>query len=324
MPSSDEDKRDLASGQRVLAAEAEALLALSAMLDGRFAEAVRTLRACTGRVIVSGMGKSGHVARKIAATLASTGQPAFFVHPAEASHGDLGMIGRQDCVLVLSNSGETAELRDLVAYTRRFSLPLMVITRDPRSSLAREADLVLQLPSLPEVGALALAPTTSTTMMIALGDSLAVSLLEQRGFSAEDFRNFHPGGRLGQSLLRVGALMHKGDSVPIAPQTLTMDRALKVMTAKGFGCVALVDDDGVLAGIVTDGDLRRHAAPDLLTRQACAIMTRNPMTCTDKTLAAEALGILNDRRRTQLIVVDDGCKPIGLIHIHDLLQAGVM
>lgn len=316
------DRQLLASAQTVLRAESMALAKLADVLDGSFIAAVRLVMEARGRVVVSGMGKSGHVARKIAATLASTGTPAMFVHPAEASHGDLGMITMDDVVIALSNSGETAELTDLVAYTRRFSIPLIGITSRSQSALAQAADVALLLPAEPEVGSLGLAPTTSTTMMLALGDALAVAALEYKGFTAEDFRNFHPGGKLGKTLLRVADVMHGGAEIPLASEQAGMQDVLVIMTEKRFGCAGIVDAMGHLVGLVTDGDLRRHMNGDLLHQTAATVMTRNPMVVAPRLLAAEALKILNDTKRTNLFVVEDG-KPVGILHIHDLLRAGV-
>lgn len=313
----------LASARRVLTEEGRALERLAALLGPAFVKAVRLLVACEGRIIVSGMGKSGHIARKIAATMASTGTPAHFVHPGEASHGDLGMITPLDVVLALSNSGETAELRDLIAYTKRFSIPLVSMTRNEASTLAKAADAALVTPYESEVCPMGLAPTTSTTMMLALGDALAVATLECKGFTANDFHNFHPGGKLGKLLARVGELMHKGEELPLSSETATMADVLVVMTAKSFGCAGIVDKSGNLAGIITDGDLRRNLqSADLLKLPASAIMTKAPMTVNPEMLAAEALKILNEKKRTQLFVVENG-KPVGLLHIHDLLRAGI-
>ncbi len=327
------DADDLAVARRVLDQEAEGLATLSRALDAAgFGRAVGLLAGATGRVAVSGMGKSGHVARKIAATLASTGTPALFVHPAEASHGDLGMIVPGDAVLALSNSGETPELADLVAHARRFGLPLVAITGRAESALARAADQALLLPPAPEACPLGLAPTTSTTMQLALGDALAVALLTRRGFGASDFRVFHPGGRLGARLSRVRDLMHTGAEMPLAPPDTRMDAALVAMTAKRFGCLGVVAEDGRLVGIITDGDLRRAldparegAAPraDLLNSAAADVMTRAPRTIGPDALAAEALHAMEQRSITALFVVDGDGAPVGILHIHDLLRAGV-
>ncbi len=315
---------DVEVARNVLAAEAAGLRALAASLDHCFATAVERLAACTGRVVVSGMGKSGHVGRKIASTLASTGTPALFVHPAEASHGDLGMIVPGDAVLALSNSGETAELADLVAHARRFGLPLVAITRQPDSALARAADVLLVLPAAAEACPMGLAPTTSTTMQLALGDALAVALLTRRGFTATDFSQFHPGGKLGAQLRRVFDLMHRGDAIPLADTALPMSQALLVMTGKGFGCLGAVDAAGRLAGVLTDGDLRRSMGPDLLDRRVQDVMNRTPRTIGPEALAADALRLMGGPRPvTSLFVLDGDGRPLGLLHVHDLLRAGV-
>ncbi len=316
---------DLDIARDVLTTEAAGLQALAATLGPEFAHAVDGLAAATGRIVVSGMGKSGHVARKIAATLASTGTPAMFVHPAEASHGDLGMIVRGDAVLALSNSGETTELADLVAHARRFGLPLIAITANADSTLAQAADVALLLPAAKEACPMGLAPTTSTTMQMALGDALAVALLKRRGFTAADFRGFHPGGRLGAHLRRVRDLMHTGDAVPLAPSGLRMDQALVLMTEKRFGCLGVTGLDGRLLGIVTDGDLRRAMGPDLLTKPVDDIMTRAPRTIGPDALAVEALHAMNahDRPVTALFVTGGDGEIAGILHIHDLLRAGL-
>ena len=316
---------DLAAGRRVLEIEAAGLSAMASSLDGSFAAAVTLLSRTTGRVVVSGMGKSGHVARKVAATFASTGTPAQFVHPAEASHGDLGMIVAGDAVLAISNSGETSELSDLVAHTRRFALPLISISGRAGSTLARAADVSLVLPAVPEACPHGLAPTTSTTLQLALGDALAVALLERRGFTAADFRVFHPGGKLGVQLQRVRDLMHAGDAVPLGAPEMRMDAALVLMTSKRLGCLGVVSE-GYLVGIITDGDLRRAmdaGTTDLLSRPAAGVMTQHPLTIGPDALAAEALRIMNERSITTLFVVDAGGAPVGLLHVHDLLRAGV-
>jgi arabinose-5-phosphate isomerase len=315
---------DLTVGRAVLNAECVGLTALSAALDARFVAAVQMLADVAGRVVVSGMGKSGHVARKIAATFASTGTPALFVHPAEASHGDLGMIVPGDAVIALSNSGETTELADLVAHSRRFGIPLIAVTGKAESSLARAADVALLLPPVAEACPMGLAPTTSTTMQMALGDALAVALLERRGFSKSDFLQFHPGGKLGARLRLVSDLMHGGDTLPLAAPDTDMPQALLLMTGKGFGCLGVLAD-GKLVGIVTDGDLRRAMGPDLLSRQVRDIMNAHPLTGRADMLAAEALHLMNARKRpiTALFVVDAAGAPIGLLHLHDLLRAGV-
>ncbi|MBV8912725.1 MAG: KpsF/GutQ family sugar-phosphate isomerase [Acetobacteraceae bacterium] len=316
---------DVGVAQAVLAAEAAGLRALSAELDGSFTAAVALLAACSGRVVVSVMGKSGHVGRKIAATFASTGTPSIFVHPAEASHGDLGMIVAGDAVVALSNSGETAELADLIAHARRFGLPLIAITGRPASTLARAADVVLALPAAPEACPLGLAPTTSTTMQLALGDALAVALLTRRGFTQTEFSVFHPGGKLGSQLRLVRDLMHRGEAIPLAPVELSMDRALLVMTGKGFGCLGALGAGGRLVGVLTDGDLRRAMGPDLLRRRVQDVMNKTPRTIAAEALAAEALRAMNSGPRpvTSLFVLDAEGRPEGILHVHDLLRAGV-
>jgi len=321
----DPENADLDVARSVLLTEAAGLQALAARLDECFGDAVELLAGATGRVAVTGMGKSGHVARKIAATLASVGTPALFVHPAEASHGDLGMIVAGDAVLALSNSGETAELADLVAHSRRFALPLVAITARADSALANAADVALLLPPAAEACPMGLAPTTSTTMQMALGDALAVALLTRRGFTAADFRQFHPAGRLGARLKRVRELMHTDDAVPLAPPEMAMDRAMLLITEKRFGCLGVTDPAGRLIGIVTDGDLRRAMSPDLLSRRVGEIMTHAPKTIGPDALAAEAMHAMNARDRpiTSLFVVDPQGMPIGILHVHDLLRAGV-
>ncbi|MFA5041128.1 MAG: KpsF/GutQ family sugar-phosphate isomerase [Bdellovibrionales bacterium] len=306
----------------VLSAEGDALKALGNSLNGDFLKAVGAMRECQGRIIVTGMGKSGHIARKIAATLASTGTPSYFVHPSEASHGDLGMIVEGDVVLALSNSGEVAEMTDIIHYTRRFSIPLIAMTSNPKSTLATSSDVALVLPRAPEACPIGMAPTTSTTMMLALGDALAVALMKIEGFTAEDFRNFHPGGKLGKKLLRVRDVMRGQADLPLVKEGDAMAHVLPVMTQKSLGCAGIVDASGKLAGIITDGDLRRHMDNNLTSRTAAEIMTKAPMTVTSAALAVEALKIMNDKKRTQVFVVEDG-KPVGILHIHDLLRAGI-
>lgn len=291
-------------------------------LADSFERAVRLMRSCAGRVIVTGMGKSGHVGQKIAATLASTGTPAQFVHPAEASHGDLGMITSKDVILALSWSGETVELANLLTYSRRFGVQLVAITSRPESALGKAADIVLTMPQVKEACPHGLAPTTSTLVQLALGDCLAIALLESRGFTALDFKVFHPGGQLGANLKHVGDLMHHGDRLPIVVSGEKMSNALVVMTEKSFGCLGITGGDGKLIGILTDGDLRRHMAPGLLDREVAEIMTRSPKTVTADMLASSALQIINSSAITALFVVNDDV-PVGIVHIHDLLRAGV-
>jgi arabinose-5-phosphate isomerase len=314
----------LATARRVIAREAEALEALGPALGESFAEAVETILAAKGRVIVSGMGKSGHIARKIAASLASTGTPAHFVHPAEASHGDLGMLAQGDVVLVLSNSGETPELADLVAHTRRFGIPLIGVAGRAESTLIRRADVGIVLPQVPEACETGYVPTTSTTMTLALGDALAVALMEHREFTPERFREFHPGGKLGARLARVRDLMHGPAELPLVAEATPMSEALLMMSHKGFGVVGVTAADGSLAGIVTDGDLRRHME-GLLTHSAGEVMTRGPRTIGPEALAEEAVKEMNAQKITCLFVVDpEGSRTaVGLLHIHDCLRAGV-
>ncbi|MEM8987529.1 MAG: KpsF/GutQ family sugar-phosphate isomerase [Pseudomonadota bacterium] len=313
----------IAVAREVIGTELKGLDALAAAIDGRFTEAVETLKAVKGRVVVTGMGKSGHVARKIAATLASTGKPASFVHPGEASHGDLGMIARNDAVIAISKSGEAAELRDLLAYAKRFAIPLIAITGGPASTLGKAADIVLLLPEAEEACGETRAPTTSTTMTMALGDALAVALLQDAGFSADDFHVYHPGGKLGASLLKVRDMMHGADALPLCPLNAPMKDAVAVMSVRKFGCIGVTDADGKLAGIITDGDLRRHFGEDFSTRTAKDLMTPAPKTVRPDTIAGEALAILSEKKITALFVVEDG-RPVGLLHVHDCLSTGVV
>jgi arabinose-5-phosphate isomerase len=326
MTASDRTNPTIASALRTLDTEAEGIGALAAaMSDGLgapFVAAVETIRAARGRVIVTGMGKSGHVARKIAATLASTGTPAFFVHAADASHGDLGMIMSDDVMLALSWSGETEELKDLIDYSRRFRIALIAITVNAESTLGKAADIVLSLPAAREACPHNLAPTTSSLMQLALGDALAMALLEGRGFTAVDFGVFHPGGRLGAALKFVRDVMHPGDALPLIKRGAPMSEAIVEMSAKGFGCVAVLDRDGKLAGVITDGDLRRHMRADLLQTPVDAVMTAKPKTVRPGQLASEALQIVNSSKITALIVVEAE-RPVGIVHFHDLLRAGV-
>jgi len=313
---------DLAAARRVLELGAGALNALSRGLDQSLVAALDRLEAVSGRVVVTGMGKSGHVARKIAATLASTGCPAQFVHPGEASHGDLGMITKADAVLALSNSGNTSELGDIAAYCRRFQIPLLAITARDDSTLASDADVALILPRAEEACPMGLAPTTSTTMMMALGDAIAIALLERKGFSADDFQLLHPGGTLGQKLSRVADVMRGGEELPLCRPDTPMSEALITMTNRSFGCIGVTDEGNRLIGIVTDGDLRRHMSPDLLKLSAAEVMTGGPKTVHGQMLAAEALGIMNVNNITSLFVVDDG-RPTGIVRMHDCLRVGI-
>ncbi len=312
----------LATGARVMRTEGEALLLFAGSLSESFVRAVEVMYAVKGRVILSGMGKSGHIAAKITATLASTGTPAQFVHPAEASHGDLGMITPDDVVVVLSNSGETSELSDIIHHTRRFQIPLIGVASRPDSTLLKAADIALVLPNAPEACAIGMAPTTSTTMTLALGDALAVAIMEKRGFQPTDFKTFHPGGKLGAQLLPVSGLMHTGEALPLVAEQTPMGETLLVMTAKSFGVVGITDANGKLTGIITDGDLRRNMT-GLMDKTAKQVMHAGPRTIRPDALAAEALGIMNDKKITCLFAVDDHNTPVGLIHIHDCLRAGV-
>lgn len=320
------DRKDwLASARRAIEIEIEGLVALRAALDdglgASFSQAIEILRNAGGRVILCGVGKSGHVARKIAATMASTGTPAMFVHATEASHGDLGMITSDDVLVMVSNSGETLELKDVLAYSSRFAVPVIAITGNAASALGKAADVVLELPRAKEACTIGLAPTTSTTLQMALGDALAIALLDDRGFTASDYQRFHPGGRLGAALTLVKDVMHAGRHIPLVTGDVVMSEALLVMTDKNFGCVGIVDDNGCLSGIITDGDLRRHMSPDLLTRTAREIMTPNPKSVAPDELAFAALEKVS-AKISSLFVVEDG-KPVGIIHVHDLLQLGV-
>ncbi|EKF17010.1 KpsF/GutQ family sugar-phosphate isomerase [Nitratireductor pacificus] len=320
------DRRSvIESAVRTLETEQAGLQALAEALDNGlaepFAKAVQTVSQISGRLIVTGVGKSGHIGSKIAATLASTGTPAFFVHPAEANHGDLGMIGRDDAILAMSWSGETTELQGIVAYARRFAIPLIAITAGTSSALAKEATVVLGLPRAPEACPHGLAPTTSTVLQLVIGDALAVALLEARGFTADHFRTFHPGGQLGAKLTQVRNIMHQGDELPLAASGALMREAILEMTQKGFGCVGIVDAEGVLIGIITDGDLRRHIDSELLSMTVDQVMTPNPKTIAPDMLAESALQLVNSSSITTLMVVEDR-KPCGVIHLHDLLRIG--
>jgi len=318
---------DLAAARRVLDLASEALAALSAGLDGAFSKAVDTILAAKGRVIVSGMGKSGHVGRKIAATLSSTGTPAYFVHPAEASHGDMGAIALGDVLLLLSKGGETEELANLLTYAKRFHIPMIAIAARGDSTLARAAEVALLLPDAPEGCAIGMAPTTSTTMMLALGDALAVALMERRGFDAARYRDFHPGGSLGRALVRVRDLMHSGGAIPLAKAAAPMRDVLLTMASGRLGCVGVVDEAGKLVGIVTDGDIRRHALNDsnggIEKSTAAEVMTRGPKLASADELAAEALALMTESKITQLFVLGADGRPEGVLHIHDCLRAGL-
>ena len=314
-----ETPTEIASG--VIRIEAEALGALHSAMPADFDAVVASLLEVKGRVIVSGMGKSGHIAAKIAATMASTGTPAQYVHPGEASHGDLGMITRQDALILISNSGETRELADIIAHSRRFAIPLIAITKKPDSTLGQQADFLLTLPNAPGACAIGMAPTTSTTCTLALGDALAVALMRLRGFERENFLAFHPGGTLGAQLLRVSSVMHTGAALPIVGADTPMGETLIEMTAKGFGVAAVVEE-GRLIAVITDGDLRRNLS-DLMARTAGEVATRNPRSILPEALLSEALGVMNTHKISALFAVDEVGQLRGLVHIHDILRAGV-
>ncbi len=322
------DANPVASALQTLTIEQAGLSTLANALNGSLGEAleraVATIRDMKGRVIVTGVGKSGHISAKIAATLASTGTPAFFVHPSEANHGDLGMIARDDVIIAASWSGETTELGGILDYSKRFSIPLIALTAGENSTLAGHADTVLLLPREKEACPHNLAPTTSSMMTLAMGDCLAIALLESRHFTAGDFRVFHPGGKLGAQLKLVGDLMHKGEAVPLVSKSTRMSQVILSISERGFGCAGVTDEDGRLCGIITDGDLRRNLADDLLSREAASVMTHNPRTVPADMLAAQALEIMNGGKVaiTSLFVTEDG-RPTGILHIHDLLRVGV-
>lgn len=311
----------IASARKVLLTEEHALRSLSVELPADFAGAVCLMLAATGRVIVSGIGKSGHIGRKISSTLASTGTPSHFVHAAEASHGDLGMIASQDVVILISNSGETRELSDIVAHTRRFGISMVAITSRSDSTLAKAADYLLCLPDAPEACPIGMAPTTSTLMTLALGDALAVALMAQRGFRPDQFKVFHPGGKLGAQLATVSQLMHGGSALPLVAADTPMEEVLITMTSMGFGVAGMLEE-GRLAGIVSDGDLRRNMAR-LMQSTAGDVATRKPITVAPDTMAAEAMQIMNTNKISVLFAVDETHAPVGVVHIHDLLRAGV-
>jgi arabinose-5-phosphate isomerase len=314
---------DLAAARRVLTTASAALNTLADTLDGDFTRAIGLMLASKGRIIVSGMGKSGHVARKIAATLSSTGTPAYFVHPAEASHGDMGAVTRADVLLLLSWGGETAELSDLLTYAKRHRIPVIAIGANPDSTLIKAADVALLLPHAPEACPMGMAPTTSTTMMLSLGDALAVALMERKGFSPDQYRDFHPGGSLGRALVRVSDLMHAGSDIPLAREATIVPDLLLTMASGRLGCVGVVGDAGALVGIVTDGDIRRHL-DGIERRTAAQVMTRNPKIAHPGQLAAEALALMTENKITQLFVLEEGsAAPLGVLHIHDCLRAGI-
>lgn len=315
---------DIASAKRTIDKEIEALRMMENSFDESLTQALDLLQSCKGRVIVTGMGKSGHIARKIAATLASTGTPSFFVHPSEASHGDLGMLTTDDVVIAISNGGESKELADILLYCKRFNIPLIAITKNPESALGKNSNLILKLPDDGEACPLGLAPTSSTTATLVMGDVLAIDLMERKGFSATDYKQRHPGGKLGAILSKVSDLMHKGAEMPLIDEDAIMQDALMEMTAKMLGCVGIVNKEGDLIGIITDGDLRRWMSPGLILEKVSTVMTKNPKTISPDALAVEALKTMNTTGKgiTNLFAVV-GNKPVGLIHIHDCLRAGV-
>ncbi len=320
-----DSQASIASALRTVATEQAGVAALAAALENGLAEpfgrAVDIVSRIDGRVIVTGVGKSGHIGSKIAATLASTGTPAFFVHPAEANHGDLGMIARDDAIIAMSWSGESKELMGIVAYSRRFSIPLIAITSRATSALARAADVVLLLPSVPEACPHGLAPTTSTLLQLVIGDALAIALLEARGFTPDHFRTFHPGGQLGANLMQIHEIMHVGDRLPLVASGTGMREAILELSSKGFGCVAITAADGALVGIITDGDIRRHIGSNLMEMSVDQVMTKKPKMATPDTLVATALQTINNSAITSLMVVE-GRRPVGLVHLHDLLRIG--
>ena len=317
-------EEDIACAKQTIDREVEALRTLEDSLDSSLSKALDMMESVKGRVIVTGMGKSGHIGRKIAATLASTGTPSFFIHPAEASHGDLGMLTEEDIVLAISNGGESRELSDILVYCKRYGIPLIAMTKNPASTLGKAGDILLRLPDGGEACPLGLAPTSSTTSTLVYGDVLAVGLMERKGFTKTDYKRRHPGGKLGAILQKVSDLMHTGDELPLVTESSNMQDALLIMSSKMLGCVGIVNNTGELTGIITDGDLRRCINPDILTHNVTTVMTRNPRTISPDVLAVEALNTMNNTGRgiTQLFVLQDK-KPIGIIHIHDCLRAGV-
>ena len=317
------NQTDIASAKRTIDREVEALRMMENQFDENLTKALDMIQETKGRIIVTGMGKSGHIARKIAATLASTGTPSFFVHPAEASHGDLGMVTNDDKIIAISNGGESRELSDILLYAKRYGIPLIAIPKNPESTLGKAGDIVLKLPDDGEACPLGLAPTSSTTATLVLGDVLAIALMERKGFTKTDYKQRHPGGKLGAILQKVSDLMHKGDDMPIVNEDTPMQEALLVMTSKMLGCVGVIDNSGKLVGIITDGDLRRWLTSDILNKKVSDVMTKNPKVVSPDILAAEALNIMNNTGKgiTQLFAVQDG-KPVGIIHIHDCLRIG--
>ena len=321
----DKAELDKQAAFRTVESEIDTLQKLKSGLDYKaLSQALDLMQKSTGRIIITGMGKSGHIGKKIAASLASTGTPSFFVHPAEASHGDLGMITENDVVVAISNSGESKELVDILNYCKRFGISLISITKNPDSSLGKAGDVVLLLPNNGEACPLGLAPTSSTTATLVLGDILTVGLIERKGFSKTDFNDRHPGGKLGSILQRVSDLMHRGEEMPVLHETAGMQNVLLEMTSKRLGCVGFVNNDGILTGMITDGDLRRCLSARILEENACNIMTKNPKVVAPDMIASEALNIMNTKKITNLFVVDENNKPIGVIHVHDLLSNGIV
>ncbi|HCU58548.1 MAG TPA: KpsF/GutQ family sugar-phosphate isomerase [Alphaproteobacteria bacterium] len=318
------ENKDILAAQKAIDREIEALEILKNELDENLSKVLDLILKIKGRVIVTGMGKSGHIGRKIAATLASTGTPSFFVHPGEASHGDLGMLTNDDVVLAISNGGESRELSDILMYCKRYNIPLIAMTKNPESTLGKAGDYLLKLPNDGEACPLGLAPTSSTTATLVYGDVLAITLMERKGFSATDYKQRHPGGKLGAILCKVSDLMHTGDELPLVKEDAIMQEALITMSSKMLGCVGVVDNQGKLIGIITDGDLRRWMSPNLIEEKVSKVMTKNPKTIRPDVLASEAVYVMNNTGRgiTNLFVLEDE-KPVGLIHIHDCLRAGV-
>ncbi len=319
-----QDKKSyITSAVKTIQTEIEGLESLLDFFGENYINAVDLILNCKGRIIVSGMGKSGHIANKIAATFASTGTPSFFIHPAEASHGDLGMITQDDVVILLSNSGETKELKDIIYFCKRFEIPTIGIIRRAESELTKTSTVPLVLPAIPEAN-LVNAPTTSTTMMLALGDALAVSLIDARGFNSETFGTFHPGGKLGSNFLKVKELMRLGKDVPVVKEQQVISEVLLEMTSKNLGCTAVINDANQVTGIITDGDLRRHIMQDLLSQTALQVMTKNPIVTAAETLAVEAIAVMNKKSITSLLVLDEQKKVVGILHLHDCLRSGVV
>lgn len=318
------NEQDIICARQTIDKEIEALKTMENEFNESLTQALDLMQHTKDRIIVTGMGKSGHIARKIAATLASTGTPSFFVHPAEASHGDLGMITKNDTILAISNGGESKELSDILVYCKRYGIPLIAITKNPASSLGKAGDILLKLPDNGEACPLGLAPTSSTTATLVLGDVLAVALMERKGFTRTDYKQRHPGGKLGAILQKVSDLMHKGDEMPLVQEETSMQETLLTMSSKMLGCVGILDKQGHLIGIITDGDLRRCMSADIMTKTAADVMTKNPKTITPDVLAVEALNVMNNTGKgiTQLFVIQED-KPVGIIHIHDCLRAGV-